>query len=734
MKTKIIHIFILIGAMGMAACNRENTPVTNKSVTENIGITARYAAPYEGMTKTSFTPAGKDLATAWAKNDMICLMQSNDGSYQTSELLLTEGEGKTTGTFTGRGFSVIEESSSVTYHAFYPASKGGASPEEWKQNATYEGQVQRGYNDASHLGRYDYLIAPAVSTLSEDIPFSHVGVIFCFNITLPKQTEAIPLSLTLSTLDENLMPTTEGGLYKDCGETKTSSVTLNFADCTTPTSQFNAYLICHCNIPSGQPIRLTLALEDGTSYHSDLTTSQAIPGTDTEDSNFGILYETPVTEWTANESSTFTDGITGSQYEGSGTIDDPFIIANAKNLKYLVDHASGTSGQYFLLTTDITIREDVIWEPIGESLKEFAGHFNGNGHVISGKLNPPTTSSSNSSYFGFFGYAKNATVSNLTVKADITATAFSTGGVIGSANNTTISNCHYIGEMTYTKNLNNGNLHYGGVVGYANNNSKVIGCTTQGRIASNGTAATTASFLGGIVGNTSKSSIEMCANYAEIEGGNLTSNASFYTGGIVGGVLNISSSAPNSIKECYNYGKITGGNLALTNSSNYIGGIIGQAYYCEIADVYNEAEVSISESKGRCAAGGIVGYFGQESTLLRGMNKGNIIGYSANTQSASYTGGLTGNVNSETCTIHQSRNEGNVSVTTNGKANDMTFTGSYTGYALSPSLVFSCCSSADVEIKDAAGQSVPSNTPAYYIGNAETTTNERCPEGHQPLR
>ena len=310
----------------MAACNRENAPVTDKSVTENIGITARYAAPYEGMTKTSFTPAGNDLATAWAKNDMICLMQSNDGSYQTSELLLTEGEGKTTGTFTGRGFSVTEESSSVTYHAFYPASKGGTTPEEWKQNATYEGQVQRGYNDASHLGRYDYLIAPAVSTLSEDIPFSHVGVIFCFNITLPKQTEAIPLSLTLSTLDENLMPTTGGGLYKDCGETGTSSVTLNFADCTTPTSQFNAYLICHCNIPSGQPIRLTLALEDGTSYHSDLTTSQAIPGTDTEDSNFGILYETPVTEWTANESSTFTDGITGSQYEGSGTIDDPFII------------------------------------------------------------------------------------------------------------------------------------------------------------------------------------------------------------------------------------------------------------------------------------------------------------------------------------------------------------------------------------------------------------------------
>ena len=281
MKNNMKYIFILIGMLGMIACNKENNPITDVFPSNNITITARHAASYQTATKTTIAPINNSLSISWTKNDMICLMQSNNNNYQTTELLLTEGEEESTATFTGRGFSVTEESSSVTYHAFYPASKGGATPEEWKQNATYEGQVQRGYNDASHLGRYDYLIAPAVSTLSEDIPFSHVGVIFCFNITLPEQTEAIPLSLTLSTLDENLMPTTGGGLYKDCGETGTSSVTLNFADCTTPTSQFNAYLICHCNIPSGQTIRLTLALEDGTSYHSDLTTSQAISGSDT---------------------------------------------------------------------------------------------------------------------------------------------------------------------------------------------------------------------------------------------------------------------------------------------------------------------------------------------------------------------------------------------------------------------------------------------------------------------
>ena len=716
----------------MAACNRENAPVTDKSVTENIGITARYAAPYEGMTKTSFTPAGKDLATAWAKNDMICLMQSNDGSYQTSELLLTEGEGKTTGTFTGRGFSVIEESSSVTYHAFYPASKGGASPEEWKQNATYEGQVQRGYNDASHLGRYDYLIAPAVSTLSEDIPFSHVGVIFCFNITLPEQTKAIPLSLTLSTLDENLMPTTGGGLYKDCGETETSSVTLNFADCTAPTSQFNAYLICHCNIPSGQPIRLTLALEDGTSYHSDLTTSQAIPGTDTEDSNFGILYETPVTEWTANESSTFTDGITGSQYEGSGTIDDPFIIANAKNLKYLVDNASKTSGQYFLLTTDITIHEDVIWEPIGESSKKFSGHFNGNGHVISGKLKQAENRSTSSPYFGFFGYTDNATICNLTITADISGIP-TLGGIAGYVNNTIINNCHNKGNINYIKDEESLNTirYIGGIIGKADKNSEIIGCTMQGNIKPVDALIANQLYVGGIVGNISASSIVMCNNYANIEA-IYPSNRSYYAGGITGGMSTTPPSMISKIQECSNYGKITGAEISESRYQNYIGGIIGYSSQCQISDVQNEAEITIPQSAGKCYCGGIIGYQNTNTSLLRGINKGNIMGYAADAES--HTGGLVGSIPKETCTIHQSRNEGNVSVTTNGAANDMTFTGSYTGYVVAPSLVFSCCSSADVEIKDAAGQSVPSSTPAYYIGNAETTTNERCQEGHQPLR
>lgn len=734
MKTKIIHIFILIGAMGMAACNKENAPVTDKSVTENIGITARYAAPYEGMTKTSFTPAGKDLATAWAKNDMICLMQSNDGSYQTSELLLTEGEGKTTGTFTGRGFSVIEESSSVTYHAFYPASKGGATPEEWKQNATYEGQVQRGYNDASHLGRYDYLIAPAVSTLSEDIPFSHVGVIFCFNITLPEQTEAIPLSLTLSTLDENLMPTTEGGLYKDCGETKTSSVTLNFAGCTTPTSQFNAYLICHCNIPSGQPIRLTLALEDGTSYHSDLTTSQAIPGTDAEDSNFGILYETPVTEWTANESSTFNSKTSAKEYtEGNGTSESPYIIDSAEKLKYLINNVSSTNNKHFLLTTDITIEDDVAWNPIGRNIeKKFSGHFNGNGHVISGKLKQAENSSTSSPYFGFFGYTDNASICNLTITADIIGIPI-LGGIAGNINNTTINNCHYKGNINYSKNEENLNAMYyiGGIIGKADKNSEIIGCTMQGNITSVDISIVNYLYIGGIAGYISASSIIMCNNYANIEA-IYPSNRSYYAGGITGGMPTIPPSMISKIQECSNYGKITGAEISESRYQNYIGGIIGYSSQCQISDVQNEAEITIPQSVGKCYCGGIIGYQYTNTSLLRGINKGNIMGYAADTES--HTGGLVGSIPKETYTIHQSRNEGNVSVTTNGKANDMTFTGSYTGYVVAPSLVFSCCSSADVEIQDAAGQSVPSSTPAYYIGNAETITNERCQEGHQPLR
>jgi len=79
-----------------------------------------------------------------------------------------------------------------------------------------------------------------------------------------------------------------------------------------------------------------------------------------------------------------------------------------------------TTVYYYSLSNDITLTSDN-FAPIGVSGSEtgvpFNGHFNGNGHVISGlKINAHIL------YCGFFGMTSDATITNLVCKMSISAT------------------------------------------------------------------------------------------------------------------------------------------------------------------------------------------------------------------------------------------------------------------------------------------------------------------------
>lgn len=743
MKNYQTILCIILGIIIITtACHHEesiNNGTTVNTNCESIQITARYAMSHQPASKTLITPVNNNpqygLSVLWAKNDLICLVQSANGTEQARELLLTEGAGQTTATFTGKGFETSEEGAeNLTYQAFYPATKGGGTAEEWKKNATYGGQIQQGYDNALHLANYDYLSTPEVKTLSEDLQFSHIGMIFCFDITMPESTPAIPLSLTLTTLDENRSPIATGGLYQDCNNTPTPSLTLHFAQCTEAVPQFKAYLISNCNIPAGQQLRLTLALEDGNSYSHEMTAARAIPDAATEEYSAGTSYVVPVSEWTKESNSVYNKTTSAKEPTGNGSAEDPYIIENAEHLKYITGNPSSMLDKHFLLAADITIADGVEWKPIGTSTEAFTGSFNGNGHVIKGVLTPPTNSSTNS-YFGFFGNTKGATISNLTIQADIAESPYITGSIVGSAYNTTISNCHYKGNITYTTTDYMGTRYMGGIAGKLEKESIAMNCSAQGCLASDGNEITNAWHTGGIVGHlTEGSTVAGCINYMEIKN-QTTFKQNIYTGGIVGGMLG-TTTTPSTIKECRNYGKITGGEISATNYITSTGGIIGYANYCTIIDVTNEAEITVPATKGKCYTGGIIGYQNQNCSLLRALNKGNVNGYAANGKYESHTGGLTGCLRAATCTIHQSRNEGNVSVTTPGSANnESAYTGSYAGYAIDSKLAFPCCSTAEsVTVRDKEAQTVESTSPAYYTGNAETLETNTCGELHQPLQ
>ena len=186
---------------------------------------------------------------------------------------------------------------------------------------------------------------------------------------------------------------------------------------------------------------------------------------------------------------------TSANFEGKGTADNPYLIQNAQDLASLAYEVSkGTlthneyDGKYFKQTADIVLNDNVLktatldaygryqngdalsklkdWIPIGiygrsfnsESPYWFKGHYDGNGHSISGIYcyrgdtdNNITKGDGYDNYLGLFGAVQGGSIKNLTLKdclirvRDVSVGSGNEwryiGTIVGRAKNEELSNC-----------------------------------------------------------------------------------------------------------------------------------------------------------------------------------------------------------------------------------------------------------------------------------------------------
>lgn len=255
---------------------------------------------------------------------------------------------------------------------------------------------------------------------------------------------------------------------------------------------------------------------------------------------------------------------------GSGTEDDPYLLATAADLKAFRDmaNAQASSTLCATLTADIDLGgED--WKPFeGPTVGDaYAGTFDGANHTIKG-LSVNLTSSKGA---GLFGTVCGATIKNLKVEGNVSASnsAF-VGGIVGrTQTSATIDSCSFAGTVTSTKKSRSSNAT-AGIVGKANNGTVTItNCANTATVNGNGNIAA------GILGyGSNKVTIENCYNTGAISG-------QWYASGICG-----SDTLPASkITNCYNSGTITA-----TNDGSYYAGItanfrgtISNSYYANPA-------------------------------------------------------------------------------------------------------------------------------------------------------
>ena len=280
---------------------------------------------------------------------------------------------------------------------------------------------------------------------------------------------------------------------------------------------------------------------------------------------------------------------------GKGTEAEPFILKTAEHLEWFRDYVNvGKTSACAKIADDVEEIDmstvchkadaekqvaEVSWTPIGS--KQYQGTFDGNGKTIRNLF-----ISSTSDEIGFFGYAadcriKNITFDNAKVKGNDNC---STGILAGCAGSCVIENIKTTGNCSVE-----GKYETGGIAGRANGN--ISNCENHAIV--NGFY-----YVGGIVGICfdSENSITSCANYGEITG------TEDFVGGIIGYF------GEGSLQNSANNGNITG--------DARVGNLIGYANICNINNVLGIGNITANYAD---CNGLIVGYIADASSSASGI-------------------------------------------------------------------------------------------------------------------
>ena len=267
-------------------------------------------------------------------------------------------------------------------------------------------------------------------------------------------------------------------------------------------------------------------------------------------------------------------------------------------------------GKYHL-TQDIDL-SGAEWIPIGDNssnTSSFRGVFDGQGHVIRN-----LTITGDYAYAGLFGYVNNAIIKNigmetLFIDIDVSSREVYTGGIIGYALLSLVSNCYNTGSVSASSSHSS---YVGGLIGdfYGPRSSSpssplVINCYNTGTVVS---ISSYYSHAGGIIGffTADSSLVSNCYNTGSVSASSSSSSSSSYS--YAGGLIGSFYSSDSSVRNCYNTGSISA-----SSAVSYAGGLIGNFYStnCSVRNCYNTGSVSTSShySSDSSNTGGIISYF-----------------------------------------------------------------------------------------------------------------------------
>ena len=252
--------------------------------------------------------------------------------------------------------------------------------------------------------------------------------------------------------------------------------------------------------------------------------------------------------------------------QGSGTPADPYKITNAEELMAVVDDP----GAYYELTADINLSGNIPWNPIGKGVSAFTGHFEGNGHKITGMIVNTSGDAGLFAVIGSGGVVQNLVLENVSVMSSDFGSAGALTGVLEG----TVTNVFVSGGAV------KGDDYVGGLAGSMSSGAQISASCSQAIVESEWILA----YVGGLVGSVDGGTIEESCATGMV-------NGQLGAGGLAGYAKNA------TIVDSYATGPVTS---FLINPS---GGLIGSADGAvSLTRVYAGGSVS-----GSLSAGALVG-------------------------------------------------------------------------------------------------------------------------------
>ena len=267
---------------------------------------------------------------------------------------------------------------------------------------------------------------------------------------------------------------------------------------------------------------------------------------------------------------------------------------------------SGNMGGYFALGSDIDASATASWgsgasagfNPIGTSVTQFFGQFDGLGHTIDGL----TIARSSTDNVGLFGYVGSGGQLCNVALTNASVTGQSNVGVLAGDFSSAASNNFYVQGTSTGSGTGN---DVGGLIGNINTTTAVI---TNAHAAVTVTSPSNSLSTGGLIGNGQGTVVN---SYA-------TGNVSGYSqvGGLIG------TMSDGSITNSYATGTVSANDTA--------GGLIGRAGPSTLLTIYNSyatGNVSTTGTNGSWAdTGGFVGELDNNVTIQNAFATGNVTG------------------------------------------------------------------------------------------------------------